>query len=98
MKTFLDNTASTDQSSRIHLPPGDWKFLADIPSGDAASVAVSQRRVGGVNDVPVTFNDTAVALTASAPTEIVISTGEEFSVQRSGGSGAISVTAIQIEQ
>lgn len=91
---LLNATTSTDpaapQTVRV---PGDYKVMASIPSGDAASIALEER----INDtgewVPLADRQgTQVVLTYDAPSAVlVLSGGQQIRATRTGGSAAVSV-------
>ena len=97
MPKFLDaNSTVPVTSSFAYLSPGTWKFRAEISATDAASIGIKQRYVGSTVDDDVNDSAGLVALTYNDAAVQVVSGGEEFAVIRTGGSVAVTVSAMKV--
>ncbi len=86
--TLTDNTAET-------IGEGKFAIVAEIASGNVASIAIYLRR--NSNDYPVTdATGTAITLTQTTPTaEVRVLPDYQIKTVRTGGSAAV-VTATRV--
>lgn len=93
--TLLDNSTSTDPTTYVVVPPGEWCFSLDTDNG-LASVTIEKQKAGSSNDRPVTRSGVAVALTTLDTDVMETSKGDKYRVTNADGTSAATVTATRV--
>ncbi len=95
MPILLDNSTSTSATSGDLLAPGLWMFTLDATNANA-SITIDRKSPSGTEWMPVTKSGAAVALTITAPDQMVYSSGETYRVTNADGTPAVTVRADKV--
>lgn len=93
MPNFLTDSTSTSETDRVYLEPGRWVLSLETANASASVTFTRYHEATGGTGMAVEDEGTAVTLTPSANSVVLLASGAYYTATNADGSSAATVKA-----